>query len=212
LVFSISCFSDIIIKNELPFPMDSFTNRRSHSIVGFHKLQKHPFYLLHKYFLPSVVGKVKYSQRKAASTLSDFDTVSDEAFALLCIANTYNKVVFKYFKEQPDVLLWDHGNMPSPPNVSKSKYSDKRGDKASPKLQGWSIEGLTVFDRWCHDIATSTFIKNSDDLENATLRHEKNCLKEQRIRSGSAYSSPKWHREQERRNVESGSCCDVRIS
>ena len=146
--------SDIIIKNELPFPMDSFTNSRSHSIVGFGTVEKHPLYLLHMYFLPSVVGKVKYSQRKAASKLSDFVTVSDEAFALLCIANTYDKVVFKYFKEQPDILTWD-GNMPSPPNVIKSKYTDKRVDKTSPKLQGWSIEGLTVFDRWCHDIATS---------------------------------------------------------
>jgi hypothetical protein len=119
--------------------MDSLTNSRSHSIVGFDKLQKYPLYLLHKYFLPSVVGKVKYSQRKTASKLLDFVTVSDEAFTLLWIANTYDTVVFKYFKEQPDVLNWDHVNMPNPPNVSKSKYTDKRADKTSPKLQGWSI-------------------------------------------------------------------------
>jgi hypothetical protein len=82
------------------------------------------------YFLPSVVEKVKISQRKAVAELSDFVTVSDETSALLWIANTYDKVVFKYFKEQPDVLNWD-GNMPSPPNVIKSKYTDKRADKAS---------------------------------------------------------------------------------
>jgi hypothetical protein len=120
-VFSTSCFSDIIIKIELPFPMDSFTNSRSHSIVGLGTVEKYPLYLLHKYFLPSVVGKVKYSQRKAASKLPDFVMVSDEAFGLLCIANTYDKIVFKYFKEQPDVLNWDHGNMPSPPNVIQSQ-------------------------------------------------------------------------------------------
>jgi hypothetical protein len=34
--------------------------------------------------------------------------------------------------------------MPSPPNVIQSKYTDKQVDTASPKLQGWSIEGLTV--------------------------------------------------------------------
>jgi hypothetical protein len=119
----------MIIKNELPFPMDSFTNRRSHSIVACGTVEKHPLYLLHKYFLPSLVGKVKYAQRKAAAKLSDFVMVSDEAFALLCIANTYDKVVFKYFKEQPDVLNWDHGNMPTPPNVIKSKYTDKMQTK-----------------------------------------------------------------------------------
>ena len=134
LGLSIACFSDIIIKNELPFPMDSFTNSRPHCIVAFGTVKKHPLYLLHKYFLLSVVGKVKYSQRKAVARLLDFFTVSDEAFALLCIANTYGKAVFKYLKEQPDVLKWDHGNMPSPPNVIKSKYTDKRADKASPKV------------------------------------------------------------------------------
>ena len=91
--------------------------------------------------------------------------------------------------------------MPSPPNVIKSKYTDKRADRTSPKLQGWSIEGLTVFDRWCHGIAISRLTKNSDDLENAILRHERNCLEEQRIRSGSAYSLSKQHREQERRKM-----------
>ena len=171
--------------------MESFTNSRSHSIVAFGTVEKHPLYLLHKYFLPSVVGKVKYSQRKAAAQLSDFVMVSYEAFGLLCIANTYDKNVFKYFKEQPDVLNWNDGNMPGPPNVIKSKYTDKVADKASPELGGWSIEGLTVFVRWCHDIATSRLTKNSGDLENAILRHEKNCLEEQRIRIGSAYSFSK---------------------
>ena len=71
--------------------MDSFTNSRSHPIVSLDTVEKHPLYLLHKYFLPSVVGKVKYSQQKAILKVSDFATVSDEAFALLCIANTYDK-------------------------------------------------------------------------------------------------------------------------
>ena len=142
---------------------------------------------------------MKYSQRKAAAKLSDSVTVSDNAIALLCITNNYDKVIFKYFKEQPGVLNWNHGNVPSSPNVIRSKYNDKRADKASLKLQGWSIEGLTVFDRWCHDIATSRLTKNCDDLENAILRHEKNSLEEQRIRSEDAYSLSKWHREQERK-------------
>ena len=75
--------------------MDSSTNSWSHSIVGCGTVEKYPLYFLHKYFLPSVVEKVKQSQRKAAATLSDFVMVSDEAFALLYIANTYDKAVFK---------------------------------------------------------------------------------------------------------------------
>ena len=149
--------------------------------------------------------KVKFSQQKAISKISDFVTVSDETFALLCIANNYDKVVFKYFKEQPDILNWDE-NMPSPPNFIKSKYTDKRVDSASPKLQGWSIEGLTVFDRWCHEIAALRLTKNSDDLEHAILKHEKNHLEEERIRSGSVYSLFKQCRDQEERKGNCDSC------
>ena len=72
--------------------------------MDFDTVEKHPLYLLQNYFLPSVVGKVKYSQQKAISRISDFVTVSDETFALLCIANTYDKIVFQYFKEQTDIL------------------------------------------------------------------------------------------------------------
>ena len=109
------------------------------------------------------------------------------------------KLYLNTLKEQSDILNWDHGNIPSPPNVIMSKYTDKRADNASPKLQEWSIEGLTVFERLCHDIATSRLNKNSDDLENAILRHEKNCLEEQRIRSRSVNSLSKQCREQEER-------------
>ena len=39
--------------------MNSFTTSQLHLIVGFGTVEKYPFYLLHKYFLPSVLGKVK---------------------------------------------------------------------------------------------------------------------------------------------------------
>ena len=71
--------------------------------------------------------------------------------------------------------------MPSPPNVIKSKYIDKRVNSASPKLQGWSIEGLTVFDTWFHEIAALRLTKNSDDLEHTILKHERNRSEERRV-------------------------------
>ena len=113
--------------------------------------------------------------------------------------------MFKYFKEQPGILNWDE-NIPSPPNVIRSKYTDKRVESASPKLQGWSIEGLTIFDRWCHEIAALRLTKNSNDLEHAILKYERNCLEEERIRSGSAYSLFKWRRDQEERKGNCDSC------
>ena len=99
--------------------------------------------MLHIHFLASVVEKVNYAQKKAVAKMSDFVTVSEETFALSCIANTYDKILFTYFKNQPDDLKWDV-SMPSPPNFIKMKYAEKRVDIASPNLQGWSLEGWTV--------------------------------------------------------------------
>lgn len=82
--------------------MDSFTISRAHPIVGSGTVTIHALYLRHKYFLPSVTGIVKYPHRKAVFKISIFVTVSDEAFALSCIANNYHKILFKYLKEQPD--------------------------------------------------------------------------------------------------------------
>ena len=50
-------------------------------------------------------------------------TVSDEALALLFIADTHDKIVFQYFTEQPDILIWNE-KMPSPPQIIKSKYTN----------------------------------------------------------------------------------------
>ena len=101
--------------------------------------------------------------------------------------------------------------MSSPPNVIKSKYTDKKVDSASPKLQGWSIEGLTVFDTWFHEIAALRLTKNSDDLEHAILKYEKNCLEEERIRSGSVYSLSKWCRGQEESKGNCDSCHEMQM-
>ena len=79
-------------------------------------------------------------------------------------------------------------------------------------MQGWSIEGWTVFERCYHDIAPLRLTKNSDDFENEILKHERNSLEEQRIRSRSAYLLSKQCSDQEERNDESGFCCEMRIS
>ena len=76
---------------------------------------------------------------------------------------------------------------------------------------GWSIEGLTVFDRWCHEKAALRLTKNSDDLEHAILKYERNCLEEERIRSGSVYSLSEQRRDQKVRKGTCDSCHEMRM-
>jgi hypothetical protein len=62
--------------------------------------------LVHKYFLPSVVGKVKYIGQKKCQVISRNVTVSDKAFALLCVANINDRVILQCIVQEPDLLNW----------------------------------------------------------------------------------------------------------
>ena len=83
-------------------------------------------WLVHKYFLPSVVGKVKYTSQKKCKVISKNVTVSDKAFALLCVANIYDRVIYQCFIQEPEILNWSDW-LPNPLTV-RNKYNEKSQD------------------------------------------------------------------------------------
>ena len=98
-------------------------------------------------------------------------TVSDKAFALLCIANIYGRVIYQYFVQEADMLNWSDW-VPNPLAVVKNKYTEKSQDLSAVKFQGWSLEGIKVFNRLCQDIEEFRQTANSLQLESAILAHE----------------------------------------
>ena len=52
------------------------------------------------------MGKVKYTSQKKCEVISRNAIVSDKAFALLCVANIYDRVVYQYFVQEPEILNW----------------------------------------------------------------------------------------------------------
>ena len=53
-------------------------------------LTEHPLWILHKHFLPHVVGKVTYERAKTAKPNLAL-SLSDEALAILCLNNVYKE-------------------------------------------------------------------------------------------------------------------------
>ena len=150
---------------------DSFAKARTYPLSNYPTIEEHPMWLVHKYFLPSVVGKVKYTSQKMCKVISRNVTVSDEAFALLCVANIYDRVIYQCFVQEPDILNWSDW-LPNPLAAVTNKYTEKSQDFSAVKFQGWSLEGLQVFNRLFQNIEEFRQAANSVQLESAILAHE----------------------------------------
>ena len=161
-----------MIKNQVvSMSFDSFAKARTYPLSNYPTMEEHPMWLVHIYFLPSVVGKVKCTSQKMCKVISRNVTVSDEAFALLCVANIYDRVIYQCFVQEPDILNWSD-RLPNPLAAVKNKYTEKSQDFSAVKFQGWSLEGLKVFNRLCQDIEEFRQTTNSVQSESAILAHE----------------------------------------
>jgi hypothetical protein len=106
---------------------DSFAKARSYSLSNYPTTEEHLMWLVNKYFLPSVVGKIKYTSQKKCKEISRNVTLSDEAFALLYVANIYDRVIYQCFVQEPEMLTWSDW-LPNPLAVVKNKYTEKSQD------------------------------------------------------------------------------------
>ena len=161
-----------MIKNQVvSMSFDSFAKARTYPLSIYPTIEEHLIWLVHKYFLSSVVGEVKYTIQKMCKVISRNVTVSDKAFALLCVANIYDRVIYQCFIQEPEMLNWSDW-LPNPLAVVKNKYTEKSQDFSAVKFQEWSLEGLKVFNRLCQDIEEFRQTTNSVQSESAILAHE----------------------------------------
>jgi hypothetical protein len=161
---------------------------RQTRLADFTSIEQHPMWILQEHFLSNVIGKVNYNKMKSNKCISSYITVSDEAFALLCIDNVYGKLVSDVYKGEngPNKLKWV--GVQSPQKISTTKYTNKNGDddtssstshqsNSSPvymmKFQGWSELGLANFDKWCKNVAFKRKSDMSKQIEEVILqRHQ----------------------------------------
>jgi hypothetical protein len=75
--------------------IDSFAKAITYPLSNYPTMDEHLMWLVHEYFSLSVVGKVKYTSQKKCKVISRNVIVSDKAFALLCVANIYDRVNYQ---------------------------------------------------------------------------------------------------------------------
>ena len=103
------------------------------------------------YFVTRILSSIcpiqrDYSNRKVKFLISDIFTVTDEAFALMMLHNEYHVWVNQVEQERNG---GDGNNSTAERKRKKKKYCDRY----SGNKNGWSIEGLAVFNTLCREIA-----------------------------------------------------------
>ena len=90
-----------------------------------------------EFFIAPVVGKIFYKDKRCEKLVSEFVSVSDEAFALLIFENNYetwcDMIKTKNTKKSGVFCKYTNGGSPSGKNASSRQY------------QGWNAEGIKRF-------------------------------------------------------------------
>ncbi len=94
-------------------------------------------------FLSCVVGRVAFRRKSANVELQEFVTKTDEAFALLCIENIYDRFV------KIDINTWyaPHQEGKRKRNCKSGKYTED-AHKAH-RYGGWNQKGMSRFNELC---------------------------------------------------------------
>ena len=95
------------------------------------------YYDFINYFVSAVIGKMDYKKKSCTMVLSKYATVSDEAFALLCLENSYNT--------RMDMGVTGNKKTSYVPRKYTNDGSSKGKNGTSQHNKGWSDEGLCRF-------------------------------------------------------------------
>jgi hypothetical protein len=111
------------------------------------------FFAFTSYFLPCTVGKVEYNLRAPNVRVSEFVTVSDEAYTMIVIENSYKRWLAE--ANDPDKV-----NRENWPNALWT--ADPQG---ACLFNGWKREGITKYGKLMFAIRDRRELKDQAKLE-----------------------------------------------
>jgi hypothetical protein len=122
---------------------------------------KYPFFFFCSSILECVAGKKNWKAQKAKKTISkSCATVSDEAFALLLMVNSWEK--FEYLADSK-------GTADEKTEVPSTLFTEKKG--RNRKMQGWSNEGIVKFNALCRFVQEDRKSKEGKEFEQEFLKY-----------------------------------------
>lgn len=96
-------------------------------------------FVFFEYFLPGVVGRKKYKNVVAFKIVSKIATISDEAFAILLLENSWNKWEDELAKRTKD-----------PSKLTPTKWTSSKTQ--GKRYCGWHKEGILRFNELCNAV------------------------------------------------------------
>ena len=133
---------------------------------------KQPFFFFCDTVLECTAGKKEWKLQKYKLEISaSCATVSDEAFALLLLVNSWDKFEFLSESDMRDV------GSDAPPTL----FTEKRG--RNKKMQGWSNQGIDKFNQLCQFVIADRSSAEGQKFEMEFLEHQKAklLLKKQQV-------------------------------
>ena len=131
---------------------------------------KYPFFFFCNSVLECVAGKKEWKQQKAKLKVSESCvSVSDEAFAMLLLVNSWDK-----FEYMADIPVNDDRT-----EVPETLYTEKKG--RNRKMQGWSSEGIDNFNKLCMSVIDDRKSKAGQLFEDQFLEYHVDKEKEKKI-------------------------------
>lgn len=97
------------------------------------------YYDFISYFIAPVIGKMEYKKKSCSHLLSNYTTVSDEAFAILCYENNIDTWM--------DMGLTNNTKTSNVPRKYTNGGKSQRKIATSQHNKGWSDEGLRRFNK-----------------------------------------------------------------
>ncbi len=132
--------------------------------------EKYPFFFFCNSVLECVAGKKEWKQQKTKRRVSESCvSVSDEAFAMLLLVNSWDK--FEYMAENPAI---DERT-----EVPETRYTEKKG--RNRKMQGWSSEGIDNFNKLCLFVIEDRKSEAGQLFESEFLQHQVDKEKERKM-------------------------------
>lgn len=130
------------------------------------------------FFLPCTVGKVEYNQRAPCITISEFVTISDEAYTLIVIENSYKR----WKAEAEDENKENKQGWPLPLWTSDPQ--------AATLFNGWKREGIDKYRNLMFELNTRRRTPDQEKLEVRLVKQLRRLAKGKRKKRSTGIAAP----------------------
>jgi hypothetical protein len=174
VLFSWWCVNKETFRQDTMPKLDDILGGREFSVASnedLTKISETPYFYFCNTILECVAGKKAWKiQKKQKKISKSCVTVSDEAFALLLLINSWNK--FEFIADHPQCEA--RGELPS------TLYTEKKG--RNKKMRGWSQEGINNFNHLCECVVKDRQSESGKRFETSFLKYHTN--EQLRVKAG----------------------------